>query len=35
MDNDTVISGISDLQNQGVAATQRERFFEGAGGKLI
>jgi hypothetical protein len=35
MDNDTLISAISDLQNQAVTAPQRVGFFEGRGGKLI
>jgi len=33
MNIDTLISAISDLQNQAVTAPQRVGFFEGRGGK--
>jgi hypothetical protein len=35
MDIDTLISAISDLQNQAVGAPQLVGFFEGRGGKPI
>lgn len=35
MDNDTLICGISDLQNQAVTMPQRLGFFEAVAGRAI